>query len=109
MLVSGAGYAPGVIPKVVNKEPETFCIFATLLAAAHITNLPITSSSKFESKLQSKQRGCQSVAIEISHNGIVNRDDIIKDFETRSLPPPTDIIRGDCTLTDIRDQARMAI
>ena len=82
---------------------------ATLLAAAHITNLPITSSSKFESKLQSKQRGCQSVAIEISHNGIVNRDDIIKDFETRSLPPLTDIIRGDCTLSDIRDQARMAI
>ena len=77
---------------------------ATLLAAAHITNLPITSSM-----LQSKQRGCQSVAIEISHNGIVNRDDIIQDFETRSLPPPTDIIRGDCTLADIRHQARMAI
>ena len=83
---------------------------ATLLAAAHITTLPtISSISNASTTQQSSQRGCQSVAIEIAHNGYVNRDDIIKDFETRSLPPPVDIIRGDCTLSEIRHQARLAI
>ena len=83
---------------------------ATLLAAAHITTLPTTSSiSDVSTTQQSSQRGCQSVAIEIAHNGYVNRDDIIKDFETRSLPPPVDIIRGDCTSSEIRHQARLAI
>ena len=83
---------------------------ATLLAAAHITTLPTTSSSSDASTTQqSSQGGCRSVAIEIAHNGFVNRDDIIKDFETRSLPPPIDIIRGDCTSSEIRYQARLAI
>ncbi|KAL9187402.1 hypothetical protein ACHAXT_001505 [Thalassiosira profunda] len=68
---------------------------ATLLAAAHIG--------------QSFPGGCQSVGVEIAHNGFVSRPDILKDFETRSLPPPTDIIRGDCLSPDVRDQARSAI
>jgi len=83
---------------------------ATLLAAAHITTQPTASSiSNASTTQQSSQRGCQSVAIEIAHNGYVNRDDIIKDFETRSLPHPVDIIRGDCTSSEIRHQARLAI
>ena len=65
---------------------------ATLLAAAHITD-----------------GCCRSVAIEIAHNGYVNRNDVMKDFDTRSLPPPTEIIRGDCTSSEIRQQARRAI
>lgn len=81
---------------------------ATLLAAAHITtSMPTTSH--YLSKLQSNPAGCRSIAIEISHNGYVNKDDIVEDFVTRSLPPPSKIIRGDCLSSDVRDQARVAI
>jgi tRNA G10 N-methylase Trm11 len=64
---------------------------ATLLAAAHITN-----------------GQCQSVGVEICHNGYVNRDHIQADFETRSLPPPM-VLRGDCLSSDVRDQVRSEI
>lgn len=67
---------------------------ATLLAAAHIT---------------STGGGCRSVAIEISHDGHVNRTDIVRDFDARSLPPPVAIIHGDCLSAQIRQQARLAI
>ncbi|KAL7544347.1 hypothetical protein ACHAWF_008716 [Thalassiosira exigua] len=70
---------------------------ATLLAAAHITS----QSTDFG--------GCRSVAIEIAHNGYVNRDDIVEDFETRSLQPPLEIIRGDCLSNEVRRRARAAI
>jgi len=82
---------------------------ATLLAAAHITSMPTEPSSHYLSRLQSNAGGCRSVAIEIAHNGYVNRDDIIRDFETRSLPPPSEIIRGSCLSSDVRHQARLAI
>lgn len=49
------------------------------------------------------------MGIEIAHNGYVNRDDILEDFATRSLPPPADIIRGDCLSSEVRQQARLAI
>lgn len=52
---------------------------------------------------------CRTVGIEIAHNGFVNRDDIRKDFETRSLPLPVDIIKGDSMCRDVRDEARAAI
>jgi 16S rRNA A1518/A1519 N6-dimethyltransferase RsmA/KsgA/DIM1 with predicted DNA glycosylase/AP lyase activity len=39
----------------------------------------------------------------------VNRDDIRKDFETRSLHPPLEIIHGDSMKYEIRQQARRAI
>lgn len=68
---------------------------ATLLAAAHITS---TGGG-----------GCRSVAIEISHDGHVNRTNIIRDFDARSLPPPTGIIHGDCLSAQVRQQARLAI
>ena len=61
------------------------------------------------SKPQSSPGGCRSIGIEIAHNGHVNRDDIIEDFVTRSLPPPSEIIRGDCTSREVRDRARLAI
>lgn len=64
---------------------------ATLLAAAHISN-----------------GHCQSVGVEICHNGYVNRDHIQADFETRSLPPPM-VLRGDCLSSGIRDQLRSEI
>ena len=64
---------------------------ATLLAAAHISS------------------GCKSIGIELAHNGYVNRDDIIKDFVSRSLPPPSEIIHGDCLSPDVRHQSRLAI
>lgn len=77
-----------------------------MLAAAHITSLPTISPF---SKLQSSPGGCRSVAIEIAHNGYVNRDNIIQDFVTRSLPPPTEFVRGDCLSREVRHQARLAI
>jgi tRNA G10 N-methylase Trm11 len=52
---------------------------------------------------------CLTVGIEISHNGMVNRDDILKDFSTRNLPLPKELIKGDSTNLDIRNQARAAI
>lgn len=49
------------------------------------------------------------MAIEISHDGHVNRTDIVRDFVVRSLPPPLDIIHGDCLCPKVRQQARLAI
>jgi len=82
---------------------------ATLLAAAHITSPSTTASSQLLSKPQSNNGGCRSVAIEIAHNGYVNKDDIIQDFVTRSLPPPSEIITGSCLSAEVRHQARSAI
>ena len=79
---------------------------ATLLAAAHITSLP--SSSQL-SKPQPNPGGCRSIAIEIAHDGYVNKDDIVEDFVTRSLTPPSKIIHGSCLSSEVRDQARLAI
>jgi hypothetical protein len=52
---------------------------------------------------------CQTVGIEIAHNGLVNRDDILKDFTTRGLTLPEELIYGDSTDPAIRQQARDAI
>lgn len=83
------------IAQVLRKKTTILDPFAgscaTLLAAAHITN-----------------GYCQSVGVEICHNGHVNRDNIRADFESRSLPPPL-VIRGDCLSSDIRDEARSEI
>jgi hypothetical protein len=73
---------------------------ASLLAAAHIAT--------YSSRTTAKSQG-GTVSIEVAHNGLVNRDDIRKDFETRSLHPPLEIIHGDSMKYDIRQQARRAI
>lgn len=52
---------------------------------------------------------CKSVAIEIAHDGLVNRDDIRSDFETRGLKPPLALLLGDSTDSNIRQKAREAI
>jgi tRNA G10 N-methylase Trm11 len=49
---------------------------------------------------------CKSVGIEIVDDSIVNRKDILQDFETRNLQPPLALIKGDCSDLDIRDQAK---
>ena len=72
---------------------------ASLLAAAHI--------AKYSARATKSQGG--TVSIEVAHNGLVNRDDIVKDFETRSLEPPLEIIHGDCMLYETRQRARQAI
>ena len=79
---------------------------ATLLAASHITN---TQSSQQPSDGLPPSSGCKAVGVEICHNGYVNRDDIVKDFETRHLPPPAAIIRGDCLSSEVRDRAKDSI
>ena len=49
------------------------------------------------------------MAIEVAHNGYINRDDIVQDFVHRSLPPPVEIIRGNCFSPEVRHRARQAI
>ncbi|KAG7354264.1 RNA methylase [Nitzschia inconspicua] len=51
----------------------------------------------------------QSVGIEIAHNGLVNRNDILQDFRSRDLTPPKQLICGDSTHADVRQQARAAV
>lgn len=53
--------------------------------------------------------GCRSVGIEVAHDGYVNRDDIVQDFLHRSLPPPLELIRGNCFSPEVRHRARLAI
>jgi len=52
---------------------------------------------------------CRTVAIEIAHNGLVNRDNIIQDFESRNLTLPLGFVQGDSTEDCIRDLAREKI
>jgi len=52
---------------------------------------------------------CRTVAIEIAHNGQVNRDDVIRDFETRNLTLPLALVQGDSAEVCVRDIARSEI
>jgi len=79
---------------------------ATLLAASHITN---TQSLQRPSDWPPTSSGCKAVGVEICHSGYVNRDDIVSDFETRGLPPPAAIIRGDSLSYEVRQRARDTI
>ena len=51
----------------------------------------------------------QTVAVEIAHNGLVNRDDIRRDFDTRNLTRPLALLQGDCTNAMIRTIARKQV
>jgi tRNA G10 N-methylase Trm11 len=52
------------------------------------------------------ENSIKSVAIDIAHNGLVNRFDIRKDFTSRNVMPPLDLLRGDCADPTMRDLAR---
>lgn len=52
---------------------------------------------------------CQSVAIDIAHNGLVNRDSIRKDFLTRHLTEPLALLHGDYRDDHVREKARMSV
>ena len=52
---------------------------------------------------------CRSVGVEIAHDGLVNREDIRKDFSTRGLAQPLALLRGDSTEYNGRAEAREAI
>jgi tRNA G10 N-methylase Trm11 len=52
---------------------------------------------------------CRMVGIDISHNGMVNRDDIRKDFSTRHLVEPLALLQGDSTDENLRNEARSFI
>ena len=49
---------------------------------------------------------CRSVGIEIAHDGLVNRDHIRQDFQTRQLNEPLGLLLGDCTNDTVRAAAR---
>ena len=75
----------------------------TLLAAAMV--LQMSSADK----LQGKTAPQMLVGIEISHDGLVNRDDIRRDFTTRSWTDPITLLKGDSTQPNVRRMARDAI
>ena len=52
---------------------------------------------------------CQTVGIDIAHDGFINRDHVIEDFATRGLTEPKAVFRGDFTDADVRDEARAAV
>lgn len=52
---------------------------------------------------------CQTVGIEIAHNGVVNRHDIRNDFQTRNLTEPVALIRGNYMDDNVRDSARNSV
>ena len=80
---------------------DPFCrSCSTLLSAAHLASLHVP---------EGPATGCRSVGIEVCHNGHINREHIVKDFTTRCLPPPVEIIRGDCFSYEVRERARNAI
>ena len=55
------------------------------------------------------ESSCQTVGIEIAHNGLVNRDDVREDFVRRNLSQPVALLHGDSTDDRARAQAREAI
>jgi len=52
---------------------------------------------------------CDTVGIEISHNGSVNREDIARDFTSRNLILPNQIICGDSIDVIVRETAKVAV
>lgn len=52
---------------------------------------------------------CRTVGIEIAHNGLVNRDDVLRDFASRALTRPARLIHGDSTDPAVREAARAAV
>ncbi|OEU15442.1 hypothetical protein FRACYDRAFT_226162 [Fragilariopsis cylindrus CCMP1102] len=52
---------------------------------------------------------CESVGVEIAHNGYVNRTNIILDFISRSLKEPKELILGDSTDLVVREAAKAAV
>jgi tRNA G10 N-methylase Trm11 len=49
------------------------------------------------------------VGVDIAHDGLINREDIVKDFDTRGLTQPKAVFRGDSTVASVRDRARAAV
>ena len=52
---------------------------------------------------------CQTVGIDIAHDGLINRDHIFEDFATRDLTPPKAVFEGDFMNPDDRAKARAAV
>lgn len=52
---------------------------------------------------------CQTVGIDIAHDGLINRDHVFEDFATRDLTPPKAVFQGDFTNSVDRDKARAAV
>jgi len=54
-------------------------------------------------------KNVSTVGIEIAHDGIVNRTDILQDFSSRGLTPPLALLQGDSTHDQVRAEARAVI
>ena len=51
----------------------------------------------------------ETVGIEIAHNGLVNREHIKRDFTSRNLKLPNQVICGDSTDVAVREAAKAAV
>lgn len=51
----------------------------------------------------------QQVGVDIAHDRFINRDHIWEDFNSRGLPQPKAVFRGDSTIAAIRQKARAAV
>jgi tRNA G10 N-methylase Trm11 len=52
---------------------------------------------------------CETVGIEIAHDGLVNREHIAQDFTSRNLKLPNQLIYGDSTDVAVRETAKAAV
>ena len=83
----------------------TMCNVASIRANQYILD-PYGGSCAILLAAALIENSIKSVSIEIAHNGLVNRFDIRRDFSSRNLPQPLDLLRGDCTDPTMRDLAR---
>ena len=77
---------------------------AILLAATRLATLNTSYNSHAESNQDIK-----TVGIDIAHEGLINREDLLHDFITRNLRLPLRLIQGDSSSYSIRQEARDAI
>lgn len=70
---------------------------------------PYVGSGTILLAASSMSRNVQSVGIDVAHNGLVNRDDIYRDFTHRNLYPPKSLLHGDCLEGSVRSLARSVL
>lgn len=86
----------------------TMCNVAGLVANQAVLD-PYAGSAAILLAAAMLEPTCQTVGIDIAHDGLVNRDDILRDFSSRNLTKPIALLQGDSTADSILRMARDAI
>ncbi|CAB9508807.1 tRNA methyltransferase 11 homolog (Saccharomyces cerevisiae) [Seminavis robusta] len=112
------------LPKLFSIAPATrICVTTTPLepiAACSLCNIagvstdqtildPYSGSCAILLAAAMMAPSCQTVGVDVAHDGLINRDHILQDFEFRGLARPKAIFRGDSIDPMVRDRARAAI